>query len=168
MRKTVLLAVLVATLACGSYRFPGQPPGGTGTVSGQVMAVGCGATPNKMCVAPPMKPNPAKCVPDSSNGNSCGPIAVPGVMCPPPGPANYQCGPVPVPGLELAFTSGSTTMSTTTDSNGNYSIDLAAGSWTVSTKNYMQIVSGPTTLTVTAGASVVANYTVWSKIAYTA
>ena len=56
-------------------------------------------------------------------------------------------------------------MTTTTDSSGNYTIDLPAGSWKVSTKNFMQIVSGPTTLTITAGASIVANYTVWSKIA---
>jgi hypothetical protein len=167
MRKTLLLAVLVLTLACGTYRFPGQPPSGTGTVSGQVTAVGCGGTPKVMCVAPPMAPGPATCVPDGSTGGSCGTIPVPGVMCPAPGPANYQCGPVPVPGLELDFASGSTTMSTTTDSNGNYSIELPVGSWNVSTKNYMQIISGPTTVTIAAGASVVANYTVWSRIAYT-
>jgi hypothetical protein len=70
-----------------------------------------------------------------------------------------------VPGLELDFSSGSTTMITTTDSSGNYSIELPAGSWKVSTKNYLQINSGPTTLTITAGATIVANYTVWSRIA---
>jgi hypothetical protein len=70
-----------------------------------------------------------------------------------------------VPGLELDFSSGSTTLSTTTDSSGNYTIDVPAGSWKVSTKNYMQIVSGPTTLTITAGSTIVANYTVWSNIA---
>ena len=166
MRKTLLLAVLVVTVACGTYRFPGQPPGGSGTVSGQVTAVGCGGAPNKMCVAPPMAPNPAACVPDGTTGNSCGTIPAPGVMCPAPGPANYPCGAAPVPGLELDFSSGSTTMITTTDSSGNYSIELPVGSWNVSTKNYLQINSGPTTLTITAGASIVANYTVWSKIAY--
>jgi hypothetical protein len=70
-----------------------------------------------------------------------------------------------VPGLELDFSSASTTLSTTTDSSGNYSIDLPAGSWNVSTKNYMQIVSGPTKLAITAGSTTVANYTVWSRIA---
>jgi uncharacterized membrane protein len=71
-----------------------------------------------------------------------------------------------VPELELDFSSGSTTMITTTDSSGNYSIELPVGRWNVSTKNYLQINSGPTTLTITAGAVIVANYTVWSKIAY--
>jgi hypothetical protein len=167
MRKTLLLAVLVLTLACGTYRFPGQPPGGTGTVSGQVMASACGGIPTKVCAVPPIAPNPAACAPDGSAGSSCGTIPVPGVMCPAPGPANYPCGTAPVPGLELDFTNGSTTMNTTTDSNGNYSIELPAGSWNVSTTNYMQIISGPTTVTISAGASLVANYTVWSRIAFT-
>jgi hypothetical protein len=165
MRKTLLLAALVVTLACGTYRFPGQPPSGTGTVSGQVTAVGCGGSVKIMCVAPPVGPAPAACVPDGSTGTSCGTIPVPGVVCPAAGPANYPCGTAPVPGLELDFTNGNTTEITTTDSSGNYSIELAAGSWRVSTKNYMQIVSGPTTVTMTAGASIVANYTVWSRIA---
>jgi hypothetical protein len=165
MRKTLLLAVVVLAVACGTYRFPGQPPGGTGTVSGQVMTTGCGGPANQMCVAPPIAPNPAACAPDPSTG-SCGTIPVPGIMCPAPGPAKYPCGTTPVPGLELDFMSGSTTMATTTDANGNYTIDLPVGSWKVSTKNYMQIVSGPTTVTVDAGASIVANYTVWSRIAY--
>jgi hypothetical protein len=165
MRKTLLLAVLVVTVGCGTYRFPGQPSGGTGTVSGQVLAVGCGGSVKIMCVAPPVGPAPAACVPDASNGHMCGDIPVPGVMCPAPGPANYPCGTAPVPGLELDFTNGSTTEITTTDSSGNYSIELPVGSWNVSTKNYMQIVSGPTTVTITAGANIVANYTVWSKIA---
>ena len=165
MRKTLLLAVLVVTLACGTYRFPGQPPGGSGTVSGQVTATGCGGSAKLMCVAPPVAPAPAICVPDSSNGNSCGTIPAPGVVCRASGPANYPCGTAPVPGLELDFSSGSTTLSTTTDSSGNYTIDLPAGSWNVSTKNYMQIVSGPTKLAIMAGSTIVANYTVWSRIA---
>ena len=56
-------------------------------------------------------------------------------------------------------------LSTITDSSGNYTIDLPAGSWHVSTQNYMQIVNGPTTLAVTAGSTIVANYSVWSRIA---
>ena len=160
-----MLAVLVVTVACGTYRFPSQPPGGSGTVSGQVKAVGCGGSLKVMCVAPPVAPAPAACLPDATSGSSCGTIPAPGVMCPAPGPANYPCGTAPVPGLELDFSSGSTTLSTTTDSSGNYTIDVPAGSWKVSTKNYMQIVSGPTTLTITAGSTIVANYTVWSNIA---
>jgi hypothetical protein len=165
MRKTLLLGALVVTLACGTYRFPGQPLSGTGSVSGQVSAIGCGGPAKVMCVVPPVAPAPAACVPDGSTSNSCGTSPVPRVMCPLAGPANNPCGTAPVPGLELDFTNGNTTEITTTDSRGNYSIELAAGSWRVSTKSYMQIVSGPTTLAITAGASIVADYTVWSRIA---
>jgi len=161
----------VLAVGCGTYRFPGQPSGGTGTVSGQVVAVGCGMMPaaNIMCVAPPIA-KPAICAPDPSTNSGCA-IPVPGIMCPQPaapqpGPARNACGQVPVPGLELVFTKGGTTVGTTTDSNGSYSIELPVGSWAVTTKNYMQIVNGPTTVTVTAGAAIVANYTVWSRIAY--
>jgi hypothetical protein len=164
MRKTFLLAVLVLTVACGSYRFPGQPPGGTGSVSGQVVAVGCGlgGPVAKMCVQP-MVP---VCAPGGAATTDCPTVPQP-IMCPAPGPAsNAMCGPVPVPGLELDFTSGSATEITKTDSNGRYSIDLPTGTWKVSTMGYLQIVNGPTTLTVTAGAGIVANYTVWSKTAY--
>jgi hypothetical protein len=184
MRKTLLLAVLVLAVACGTYHFPGQPPSGSGTISGQVTTVGCGMVPtaNVMCVAPPV-PKPA-CAPDGSGGTSCGTVPAPTIVCPADPAAGNSCGPgypcraagaampypcgapVPVPGLELDFTSGGSTLSTTTDSNGNYTIGLPADTWTVSTKNYMQIVSGPTTVIVTAGASLVANYTVWSKMAY--
>jgi hypothetical protein len=151
MRKTLLVAILVLTAACGSYRFPGQPPSGTGIVSGQVMAFGCGMVgpAQPMCVPPPA-PQP----------NQQPPIA-----CAPNGSIKNPCGALPVPNLELDFTSGSTTEIAKTDSTGSYSIELAAGTWTVSTKNFMRIVSGPTTVTITAGASIVANYIVQSGIA---
>jgi hypothetical protein len=150
MRKTLLVAILVATAACGTYHFPGQPPGGTGIVSGQVMmAYGCGLVgPGaKMCVPAP--------VPQ--------PDAQPAV-CPPGVPIRNSCGATPVPGLELDFTNGATTSITTTDSTGSYSIELATGTWTVGTKKLMRIISGPTTVTITAGASIVANYFVQSGI----
>ncbi|HEV2035377.1 MAG TPA: hypothetical protein VGU71_14480 [Candidatus Dormibacteraeota bacterium] len=152
MRKTLLVAILLATAACGAYRFPSQPPGGTGTVSGQVLATfGCGVNGvngangagDTMCVPPPV-PQPAVCAPGA--------------------PVKSGCGATPVAGLELVFTNGTTTTTTTTDSTGSYSIELATGTWTVSTFTKMRIVSGPTTLTITAGASIVANYVVESMI----
>lgn len=71
---------------------------------------------------------------------------------------------MPAAGLELVLTNGATTTITTTDSTGNYSIELGVGTWTVGTNNKMRIVSGPTTLTITAGASIIANYVVESMI----
>ena len=171
MRKTLLVALLLAAVACGTYRFPSQPAGGTGTLSGQVTSVGCGLVkspsamccpPNAMCVAP----KPIACGTVEPAGPVCATPYPEPIICPPSGANTNSCGgPVPVPELELDFTDGSTTLSTTTDSAGNYSIELPAGTWKVTTKNFLQIVGGPTTVTITAGASIVANYTVWSRIA---
>jgi hypothetical protein len=41
VRVVVVLLLLVATAACGAYRFPSATPAGTGTVSGQVLALPC-------------------------------------------------------------------------------------------------------------------------------
>ncbi len=41
MRAPLLLLLMVATAACGAYRFPGESPSASGTVSGHVMAVPC-------------------------------------------------------------------------------------------------------------------------------
>ena len=170
MRKTLLVALLLAAVACGSYRFPSQPAGGTGTLSGKVTSVGCGLvkSPTAMCCpanAMCLAPKPIACGAVPADTVCATPYPQP-IICPPGGPKNNVCGgPVPVPGLELDLTSGSTTLSTTTDSAGNYSIELPAGTWNVTTKNFLQIVGGPTTVTITAGASIVANYTVWSRIA---
>ncbi|TAN31831.1 hypothetical protein EPN29_11520 [bacterium] len=41
MRHALLLGLLLVTAACGAYRFPGVEPGGSGTVSGNVVAVPC-------------------------------------------------------------------------------------------------------------------------------
>jgi hypothetical protein len=123
-------------------------------VSGQVLAnYGCGVNGSNgagdiMCVPPPV-PQPAICPPPGA---------------PPGAPIKSGCGTTPVPGLELVFTNGVATTTTTTDSTGNYSIELATGSWTVGTNNKLRIVSGPTTLTITAGAGIVANYVVESMI----
>ena len=153
MRKTLLaaipVAILVATAACGTYHFPGQPPGGTGIVSGQVMmSYGCGL----------VGPGAKMCVPAPAPQQDAQPVCEPGV------PIKNTCGVTPVPGLELDFTNGTTTSIATTDSTGSYSIELATGTWTVSTKNLIRIISGPTTVTITAGGNIIANYFVQSGI----
>jgi hypothetical protein len=139
MRNTLLVVILVATAACGAYSFPGSG-NGSGTVSGQVTASGCGpveqATP--VCLAP-QAPAP-DCLPKTPDGTGCGTL--------------------PSAGVELVFTNAGTSLSASTDSNGDYSIKLAAGTWTVDTKPITRIISGPRTLTVDAGASIVANYVV--------
>jgi hypothetical protein len=65
-----------------------------------------------------------------------------------------------VSGIELVFTNGSSTRITKTDSAGAYSIEVPAGTWRVSTASFARIISGPQTLVVSAGASIVADYRV--------
>ena len=60
----------------------------------------------------------------------------------------------------LVFTDSGTSRTAQTDSNGAYSIELPAGTWTVDTKSYVRIISGPRKVVVNAGATVVANYVV--------
>src|SRR5258708_15806247 len=57
MRAVVLLLLVVATAACGAYRFPGQSPAATGTVTGHVVAVPCSPieAPNQpTCIGRPV------------------------------------------------------------------------------------------------------------------
>ncbi len=71
----------------------------------------------------------------------------------------------PIPGLPVVFTSpGGTVVVAETDAGGTYTATLPAGTWKVSFKGYMRIVSGPPEVTVTAGETVVANYVVDSGI----
>jgi hypothetical protein len=87
------------------------------------------------------------------------------VPCAPIQPANQPpCAGRPVSGLEIDFAGNGTGVSTRTDSSGAYSIELAAGTWKVSFKSFMRIISGPPTVTVQAGSSVVADYLVDSGI----
>jgi hypothetical protein len=125
MRAVVLLLLMVATAACGAYRFPGVSPSATGTVTGHVMAV------------------------------PCSPIEA---------PSQAPCSGRPVGGVEIDFTGNGAAVSTQTDSSGAYSVELAAGTWKVSIKSYMRIISGPPTVTVQAGSSLVADYLVESGI----
>jgi hypothetical protein len=66
--------------------------------------------------------------------------------------------------LQIVFTSDSNVATTAVDSDGKYSIDVAPGVWKVSFKGIARIISGPTTVTVPSGGSVVADYVVDSGI----
>jgi hypothetical protein len=125
MRAVLLSVLVVLTVACGVYRFPGQTPSGTGTVSGHITAV------------------------------PCSPVE----------PANLPpCAGRPAAGLEIDFTGNGTAAGARTDLSGAYSVELAAGTWKVSFKSYMRIISGPPTVTLQAGSRVVADYLVDSGI----
>jgi hypothetical protein len=123
--RVVLLALLIlATAACGAYRFPGGSTAGTGTVSGQVTVV------------------------------PCAPIE----------PTTQPCKIAPISRLEIDFTRDGTIVAAHTDARGSYSVELPAGTWKVSFKNYVRIIKGPSTVTVNSGSSVVADYVVDSGI----
>ena len=96
------------------------------------------------------------------NGTVSGAVTV--VPCAPVQPVTPPCGGRPAAGVEIDFSGNGTMVGTLTDPKGAYSVELAAGTWKVSFKGYLRIVSGPPTVTVDAGASVVANYVVDSGI----
>ena len=121
------LAACALLAACGSYHFPGGSTTGSGTVTGQVLAVPC---------APVER-------------------------------VDSPCAGRPVSGLAIIFTSDATgeQKTATTDTSGNYALELAAGSWSVSFKGgIMRVISGPKSITVEAGKTVVANYLMDSGI----
>jgi type 1 fimbria pilin len=84
--------------------------------------------------------------------------------CPPVEQADKVCAGRPVSGVEIAYLRGETTAKTVTDSNGNYTVQLAAGTWTVHLNTYMRIISGPTEVNVTAGSTMTADYILDSGI----
>ena len=136
MRIALLVGLLMATVACGTYRFPG-PVNETGTVHGQVTASTCGG---------PTQPDEGAC-----------PATV--VPCPPQA-SSHTCVQQPVAGLALTFSKGNTTFAAKTDSDGAYSIDLPVGTWGVTTATFARIISGPQTVEVEAGRSIVADFIV--------
>ena len=71
----------------------------------------------------------------------------------------------PVPKLELDYTrDGAVATRTVTDSGGSYLVSLAPGTYQVSLKTYMRVISGPLTIAVAPGSSQVANYLLDSGI----
>jgi hypothetical protein len=53
-----------------------------------------------------------------------------------------------------------TSVGAKTTSDGFYSVDLPAGTWSVSAGGFMRILSGPLTVVVEAGADITANYVI--------
>lgn len=103
--------------------------------------------------------------PGAGSGVVSGQVQV--VPCGPVEPAGQDilpCKSKPAQGLELDFTGDGRSVSARTDSSGHYSIELEAGTYKVSVKGYMRIISGPNPLTVAAGSSIVADYVVDSGI----
>jgi hypothetical protein len=86
------------------------------------------------------------------------------VPCAPVESSSKPCAGRPASGLEISFSKGNSLQSAVTDSGGAYSIELAPGTWKVEVQSFMRIVSGPATVTVSAGGSVTADYTIDSGI----
>jgi hypothetical protein len=137
MRKLLLVAIVVGATACGAYHFPGSGEG-SGTVSGQVTAYPCG----------PVQPATQPCMPGATTS------------CVPKTPNDSSCGYWPMPGVALTFKNGATTVGAKTNSDGFYSVELPAGTWSVSAAGYMRILSGPLNVVVEAGADITATYVV--------
>jgi len=101
--------------------------------------------------------------PEPGTGTVSGQVAV--VPCAPVEKVDAPCQGRPAPSVALIFTSSSNEqVIAQTDSGGNYAVDLKAGKWAVTVKGYMRVISGPSTVTVEAGGSVVANYVLDSGI----
>jgi hypothetical protein len=71
---------------------------------------------------------------------------------------------MPAARIEMDFTSGGQVTSTLTDATGRYRVELPEGTYRVSAKGYVRIVSGPPTVTVKAGGTVTADYLLDSGI----
>jgi len=101
--------------------------------------------------------------PASGTGTVSGQVTV--VPCAPVEKADAPCQGKPAANIAMIFTSSSNEqVIAQTDSAGNYAAELKAGKWTVAIKGAMRVISGPSTVTVEAGGSVVANYVVDSGI----
>ena len=101
--------------------------------------------------------------PAAGTGSVSGQVTV--APCAPVEKADVPCQGKPAPNIALIFTSSSNEqVIAQTDSAGNYAVELTAGRWSVAVKGFGRLISGPSTLTVQAGASVVANYVVDSGI----
>jgi hypothetical protein len=87
----------------------------------------------------------------------CGPVE-------PAQPGIAPCKMKPAAGLEVDFSGDGIVTSTRTDGDGRYTIQLAEGTYKVSVKNYMRVISGPPAVTVKAGQTVVADYVLDSGI----
>jgi hypothetical protein len=92
----------------------------------------------------------------SSTGSVTGSVLV--VPCAPVQAAGSTCAGLPAANVEVDFVDGSTTVAATTDSKGQFAIDLVAGTYKVTFKAPMRILQGPNPVDVQAGATLVADY----------
>lgn len=88
------------------------------------------------------------------------------VPCAPIERAGTPCQGRPVTSADITFTSEAThdAVTTRTDSAGNYSVQLAGGAWGVSFKGVMRLISGPKSVVVQPGKTLIANFVVDSGI----
>jgi hypothetical protein len=104
--------------------------------------------------------------PPAGSGGVTGQVTV--IPCGPVEPAQPDFAPckmMPAAGLEIDFASDEGTIfSAKTGSDSRYKIELPAGAYKVSVKNYMRVISGPPVVNVKAGATVVADYVLDSGI----
>jgi hypothetical protein len=94
--------------------------------------------------------------PSTGTGNISGHVSA--VPCGPVEPGGGACAKRLIAGVEIDYSDGRNSGTAVTDSMGAYSIDLAAGTWKVTLKTYMRIITGPTVVTVAAGSHIVADY----------
>ncbi len=101
--------------------------------------------------------------PSPSTGTVAGRIVA--VPCAPIEQPGRPCAGRPVAGLEVDYLGQhADVFKTVTDSTGAYSIAVPAGSYKVTLKTYMRVLSGPLAITVAAGSATIANYTLDSGI----
>jgi hypothetical protein len=75
------------------------------------------------------------------------------------GPRTINCPSHPAMGIEIDFTAGAASGVAVTDANGAYAIELASGTYQVHLKVSNSPLSGPTSMKVSAGQSIKADYT---------
>lgn len=100
-----------------------------------------------------------------SGSSAYGTVAghVSAVPCSPVQNPDNACTPRLVPGVEIDFTNGGQSFVTKTGPDGTYNAGLPSGTWTVKLKSE-RMISGPSSVTVKADATIVADYVVDSGI----
>jgi hypothetical protein len=75
------------------------------------------------------------------------------------GPRTINCPSHPAAGIEIDFAAGAASGVAVTDANGAYGIELASGTYKVHLKVSNSPLSGPTSMQVSAGQNIKADYT---------
>lgn len=105
---------------------------------------------------------PASPTPSPQMGTVSGRVVA--VPCTPVERVGDTCAGRPVGGLKIDYRAVRGNETTTTDSSGNYSIQLPPGTWKVELATYMRLISGPTTIAIAAGSALQADYLLDSGI----